>query len=763
MKICFVNTHDIIGGAERCSYDLLTGLRRRGHGVSLVVGRKLSDDPDVYPCSYPRWDWMPRSMLHHYLGITDTTLITPHRMVRNHAAFRTADVVNIHNMHGCYWSFWTLPVLARRGPVVLTLHDEWFLTGDCVYTYDCAAWQRSCGKCPQMKQPFRPNLGGRDATSFNLRLKRWAAGWVPTDRLVIVTPSEWLLGQIRRSHLGRFRAELIPYGVDTFELSPRDKLRSKVHFGLPRDRFCFLVFANNLDDPRKGADLVVRTVARYGLPENAVLLVVGNGGDQLAARIRAQQVPVHSRPYIRDRQEISECLSAADCLLLLSAADNLPYAGIEAVSCGCPVLARDVGGIPEIVREGESGSMLPANASEEDVFAGMQRMARLTLAEQGCIGERTRQFATQHFAMSRFLTAYESLFEELVEENQSRARGGKPKRKESMAHDDFEEQIVKFALDPANHDRFSHVLTRILPEYAAWSWGRDSPFRRHFNEWQQAGFTLMPTHYYSPVPDAGRLRPQDFGRISDLPGISMQPASQMDFLNKCAPFQAEYAQFPAAATECASKFHFNNGTFESPDAEVLHVMVRQLQPRRIIEIGSGYTTLVSAAACESNRIENGVACEFVAIEPYPNALFRNPIPGLTRLIDSRLEDIDLEMFSRLGENDILFIDSSHVMKLGSDVYLEYLEILPRLKPGVFVHIHDIFLPAEYPKRWITDEHVFWNEQYVLQAFLAFNSAFHVVWAGSYMHRHHPGSLAEAFPSYNPQRSLPGSFWMRKVD
>jgi glycosyltransferase involved in cell wall biosynthesis len=369
---------------------------------------------------------MPRAALHQYLGLTDTTLVTPHRVIRSHKAFRTADVVNLHNMHGCYWNFWTLPALARRKSVVLTLHDEWFLTGDCVYTYDCTAWQGSCGKCPQMKWSFRPNLGGRDATSFNLRLKRWAARLTPADQVVLVSPSEWLAGQIRKApHLTKFHVEVIPYGIDGTEFSPRDKAAAKAHFGLPADRFCFLIFANNLNDPRKGANLLVRTVKQYGLPRDSIELMVGNRPEETASQLQSQGVTVYFRPYIRERDEICRCLSAADCVLLFSAADNLPYAGLEAISCGCPVLARRIGGIPEIVREGESGFLLPSNPTEQEVFGQMQQIARLTVAERQCVGERGRQFAVQRFSLNRFLDTYESLFARLMDARQTRFFTGK--------------------------------------------------------------------------------------------------------------------------------------------------------------------------------------------------------------------------------------------------------------------------------------------------------------------------------------------------
>ena len=152
----------------------------------------------------------------------------------------------------------------------------------------------------------------------------------------------------------------------------------------------------------------------------------------------------------------------------------------------------------------------------------------------------------------------------------------------------------------------------------------------------------------------------------------------------------------------------------------------------------------------------------MAVEPYPNATIKKGFPGLSRLIDAPVQQVSLAEFERLRENDILFIDSSHVLKIGSDVEFLFLEVLPRLNPGVIVHIHDIFLPANYPRRWVVDELRFWNEQYILQAFLAFNRAFEVLWAASYMNIKHPERLESAFPSYKRGQRPPGSFWMRKI-
>jgi hypothetical protein len=195
---------------------------------------------------------------------------------------------------------------------------------------------------------------------------------------------------------------------------------------------------------------------------------------------------------------------------------------------------------------------------------------------------------------------------------------------------------------------------------------------------------------------------------------------------------------------------------------VLYGMVRSLKPRRILEIGSGHSTLLSAQAILANTSEDpGYRCELRAIEPYPSEILRRGFPGLSRLVTAPVQDVPIADFLELGADDILFIDSSHVLSIGGDVRYEYLEVLPRLNPGVVVHVHDIFLPAEYPEEWVRRQHRFWNEQYLLQALLVGNSGFEVLWGSSFMHLRHPEALERAFRSYRREERWPASFWLRR--
>jgi hypothetical protein len=165
-----------------------------------------------------------------------------------------------------------------------------------------------------------------------------------------------------------------------------------------------------------------------------------------------------------------------------------------------------------------------------------------------------------------------------------------------------------------------------------------------------------------------------------------------------------------------------------------------------------------------NKKRDGLDCELIAIEPYPNKVLQKGFPGLSRLIVKKVEDVELELFKSLKENDILFIDSTHVLRTGGDVQYEYLEILPRLAKGVLVQVHDIFTPSEYPKINVKERFWFWNEQYLLQAFLCFNDSFKVLWTSSYMHLNHPDILSKSFTSYRDQeeKQWPASLWMQRI-
>jgi hypothetical protein len=208
-----------------------------------------------------------------------------------------------------------------------------------------------------------------------------------------------------------------------------------------------------------------------------------------------------------------------------------------------------------------------------------------------------------------------------------------------------------------------------------------------------------------------------------------------------------------------TKFYLNNGAFESGDAEYWYQLIRTIKPRRIFEIGSGNSTLMAIKAIDRNYDDDPhYKCEHICIEPYEMPWLEEAGVSVVR---KKVEDVELSFFSKLQDNDILFIDSSHIIRPQGDVLFEYLELLPSLNKGVIVHVHDIFSPKNYLKQWLIDEVRFWNEQYLLEAFLLHNSSWTIVGALNYLHHNHYEKLKSVAPFLTPERE-PGSFYIQKI-
>jgi predicted O-methyltransferase YrrM len=326
--------------------------------------------------------------------------------------------------------------------------------------------------------------------------------------------------------------------------------------------------------------------------------------------------------------------------------------------------------------------------------------------------------------------------------------------------------------DPVELARHAATLGADAWQAAGWLLLRDDPAelvryaaQLPFEEWQRHGWHLTPNSYLSTIPDTRQLGAALWTDQSELPGIDMRDPEQVALLHRIVElFGPEFDALPRTAA-APGRFHLDNGAFESVDAELYHAMIRMHRPATVLEIGSGWSTLLALDALRANRAE-GAAGRLVAVEPYPYDFLTDAVAAAPELAELRavpVQEVPLEAFTALVAGDILFIDSSHVLKIGSDVRYELLEVLPRLAPGVLVHVHDIFLPGEYPREWVLGaEHRFWNEQYLLQAYLAGNRGVEVLWGANWMHRRHPEELQKAFSSYDMGSRNPGSFWLRTV-
>ena len=263
-------------------------------------------------------------------------------------------------------------------------------------------------------------------------------------------------------------------------------------------------------------------------------------------------------------------------------------------------------------------------------------------------------------------------------------------------------------------------------------------------------------HYYEPLFNTTKLK-KPLSQDRFLPGIDFNIEEQLSVLEQFS-FAEELKKFPI---EKSSKleFYYNNGPFSSGDAEYLYNVIRLYRPNKIIEIGSGNSTLMARNAIGQNIEDDpNYSCEHICVEPYQH-------PWLEKLdikiVRELVEDVDKDLFQSLGENDILFIDSSHIIRPQGDVLVEYLEILPLLKKGVLVHVHDIFSPKDYLDNWVIDRVKLWNEQYLLEAFLSLNHEFRIIGALNYLKHHHPNELSAKCPILAQQinNREPGSFWL----
>jgi hypothetical protein len=303
--------------------------------------------------------------------------------------------------------------------------------------------------------------------------------------------------------------------------------------------------------------------------------------------------------------------------------------------------------------------------------------------------------------------------------------------------------------------------------------------RSAFRMFQRIGITVSPNHYYWPVPDFRELESRKWPAEEEPVGLDLAFGRQMDFLQTVVPrYQAEWES--DSSPFFSVSYNYSNGFFETVDAEIAYCLVRHYKPRRIVEVGGGYSSRVMAAALDLNLKLDGVRGELVTIDPYPDRFPKEALSDRVHLITQTIQNVDLDVFLSLQSGDFLFLDSSHVVGIGSDVVREYLEIIPRIAGGVLIHAHDIFIPADYPREAVLHNLAFWSEQYLLQALLMSNPQFEVLWGSSYMQSRATKDLENAFPQWRdsyrnmpakkrlflPTRdgdhTWPSSFWMRKL-
>ena len=283
--------------------------------------------------------------------------------------------------------------------------------------------------------------------------------------------------------------------------------------------------------------------------------------------------------------------------------------------------------------------------------------------------------------------------------------------------------------------------------------GRRLPMSRQLLK--RLGIYPIRDHYYQPLFNDDKLQ-HSLRKCRALPGINWNRESQISLLRELKYGRELTNLNLKAAKSVYSEFALGNGSFESGDAEFLYQIIRHFKPKRIIEIGSGFSTKIAKHALDMNYYENSFKTLHICIEPYEHPLLESLGVDILR---KPVEDCDLSIFDQLEKGDILFIDSSHIIRPQGDVLTEYLQIIPRLKTGVIVHIHDIFSPRDYLDEWIRDDVYFWNEQYILEALLTNTERYQIVAALNYLKHEYYDLLSSVCPYLTSDRE-PGSFYFR---
>ncbi len=274
-------------------------------------------------------------------------------------------------------------------------------------------------------------------------------------------------------------------------------------------------------------------------------------------------------------------------------------------------------------------------------------------------------------------------------------------------------------------------------------------------------------HFYSPIPSLKEVeaKKEKLFEINtkNIPSVNLNEAEQLQNFELLKKHYKELPFGPYKTGE--TRYYYENSYLSYADGIILYSMIREFKPRKIIEIGSGYS---SCLILDTNEIffDNSISCTFV--EPYPERFLSlvkdEDVKALNR---NNLQDIPLKEFELLSENDILFIDSTHVSKINSDVNYIFFNILPALKKGVIIHFHDIFYPFEYPKAWVYQGRA-WNEAYVLRAFLEYNSAFKIIFFNTFLKHFHEEMFLRDMPLFlkdGPPTGTRGgnsSIWLQKT-
>lgn len=403
-----INQSDVWGGAA-----IAASLLHRALGDSGAISRRLvalADKEDSHTAAIRRWplEWRLGAPfravgLEHIYHLNSFAL-------PSHPFIQASEIVHLHNIHNYYFNYLAIPRLSRRTPLVWTLHDMWAVTGHCAYSVSCGRWRHGCGKCPHLDT--YPEVR-RDSTAAEWRLKRWS---FERANLTIVTPSRWLKGVVGESLLGTKECHYIPNGIDTDTLRPIDRSECRKRLGLASDALVLLFAAANLTDERKCGPEICKALSLLPdeLQKQVVLLTFGQAS---TASPETGQWRRHDAGYVDSDARKAILFSAADILLAPTKADNSPMIIQEGLSCGIPVISSRIGGVPELVADGDTGLLLESEDPGE-LARRIEELLRSSELRRRC-GESGRRVALREFGMKTCAGRHIELYQDLIHRHRS--------------------------------------------------------------------------------------------------------------------------------------------------------------------------------------------------------------------------------------------------------------------------------------------------------------------------------------------------------
>jgi glycosyltransferase involved in cell wall biosynthesis len=401
LRIVQINTVEVGGGAAKTALKLHEKFRERGHESVLVVGWKHSSDPDVVVIDNSRrWRGLRGRVLRRleWRGLQYLDYPGSHRVPE--LVGGDWDVTHAHNLHGGYFDLAALSGLSRRAPLVLSMQDQWLVTGHCGYSCECERWRIGCGSCPDLTlYPAIP----RDATRANLRRK----GRLLDDvELTVTSPARWALDLARASYLRSKPTRHIPNPVDTRFFRPGDKRAARAALGLPQDRPIVLLPARlAFDNEFKAAWMLEEAVE--ALRDRRVL------GVAFGAKEEERRDGLRILAESHDEAWIAEAHRAADVVVYPSRADTSPLAIIEALATARPVVATRVGGVSELVEDGRNGFLVDRGDAGGFARAIRRVLDSPELAQQ--LGANGLADARERHDLELVADAWLALYEELAD------------------------------------------------------------------------------------------------------------------------------------------------------------------------------------------------------------------------------------------------------------------------------------------------------------------------------------------------------------